>query len=270
MDTEKSLHIKASQQQKTIRFSAKANGPTLDEQLEKAGISTRQFGRWTILSERPLSEGSQLKVLCRCQCGVEKTVVLTWLISGRSKGCKSCASKATAQKSGKFVVETRQDARLQKRVNAMLQRCTNPSDQSYKNYGGRGVQFKFASIKQAVEWIKVQLPHDTYLGVDIDRIDNNGHYEPGNLRLVSRSRNLRNKRTTSKVYWAGKLIPLLDWTENPYSITAAGRMVAKGMTGEEIVAQAWRAVAEKRKGWRTIRQKLLSMTSSTADRATDL
>lgn len=269
MDTAKQSATKDSPPRRTIRFSAKANGPTLDEQLQKVGVSTRRFGHWTALSHRPFEDRSQVKVRCRCDCGRESDVVLVWLVDGRSTRCKACAGQAFARRRGRFVAETPADKRLQKRVNAMRQRCCNPANQSYANYGGRGIEFRFASIKEGAEWVREHLPHPTYLRVEIDRIDNNGHYEPGNLRLATRRQNALNTRTAVKVEWRGRRVPLLEWAENPYSITASGRMVAKGLTGEQIIAQAWQSVAEKRKGWRTMEARLLSMTSSTAARETD-
>lgn len=104
------------------------------------------------------------------------------------------------------------------------------------------------------------LPHKNYSGVDIDRIDNNGHYEPGNLRLVTRSKSLRNRRTTNRVTWRGESIPTIDWEENPYSRTCAMRYAAQGLSGEDILRRARRAVSEKRKNWRAIEAKLLSTT----------
>lgn len=82
----------------------------------------------------------------------------------------------------------------------MQHRCTNPSDPSYHNYGGRGIEFRFASIKDCVDYVLAELPCDSYVGLDIDRIDNNGHYERGNLRLATRKENLANRRcsTSSK------------------------------------------------------------------------
>ena len=97
------------------------------------------------------------------------------------------------RRGGDLIVETRADKRLQKRVNAMFQRCQNPNDRAWHNYGGRGIECRFASVREGVEYIKEHLPHPTYLKLDIDRRDNDGHYEPGNLRLVSRKVNLNNR-----------------------------------------------------------------------------
>ena len=79
------------------------------------------------------------------------------------------------------------------RVLAWFQRCNNPNDKSYHNYGGRGIECRFSSVKEGVEYVKTHLPHETYYKLDIDRINNDGHYEPGNLRLVTRKENLANR-----------------------------------------------------------------------------
>jgi hypothetical protein len=67
------------------------------------------------------------------------------------------------------MIKSSTDQRLQKRVNAWFQRCRNPNDKSYHNYGGRGIECRFASVREGVDYIKAQLPHPDYLKLDIDR-----------------------------------------------------------------------------------------------------
>lgn len=177
--------------------------------------------------------------------------------TGRSTRCKSCASRER----GQFVATSQVDHALRKRVNDWFQRCGNPQSHSWRNYGARGIECRFASVKEAVEWVKTNLPHATYSKLDIDRIDNDGHYEPGNLRLVSRAENLRNRRHNNTLVWRGETILACDWKESPYGVTPTMRFAAMGMTCEQIIAQAQKAVSEKRKNWRGIEAKLLSMTS---------
>ena len=89
--------------------------------------------------------------------------------------------------------------------------------------------------------------------MEIDRIDNDGNYEPGNLRWAPREKNQANRRLT--------VLPEWDPTEWPYARSVVTRKLSAGMTREQIIADAEKAVKEKRKGWRTIAQKLESMTS---------
>jgi hypothetical protein len=68
-------------------------------------------------------------------------------------------------------------------------RCTNPNNRNYKNYGGRGIEFRFTSFEQFHAEIGGRPT-----GKTLDRQNNDGHYEPGNVRWASRSEQARNKR----------------------------------------------------------------------------
>jgi hypothetical protein len=73
-------------------------------------------------------------------------------------------------------------------------RCNNSNDVSWNNYGGRVIKFRFTSIAEATMWIVHNLgsrPDRTY---SIDRIDNDGHYEPGNLRWATSKEQMTNQR----------------------------------------------------------------------------
>lgn len=95
----------------------------------------------------------------------------------------------------------------------MIQRCTDPSSERYADYGGRG-------IKVCDEWLD---DFDAFAdwakesgyekGLTIDRIDNDGNYEPSNCRWVTRKEQNRNKRNTFMVTYRGETKPLKTWCE---------------------------------------------------------
>jgi|HubBroStandDraft_6_1064221.scaffolds.fasta_scaffold73295_3 transposase-like protein len=76
-------------------------------------------------------------------------------------------------------------------LNNAKQRCTNPNNPGWRNYGGRGIEFRFESYEEALQTIGPK-PSPRH---EIDRIDNDGHYEAGNLRWVTGPEQHMNKRT---------------------------------------------------------------------------
>lgn len=74
----------------------------------------------------------------------------------------------------------------------MKQRCTSPKSNRYHRYGGRGIKVKFESSDQFVQYVTNTLKVDPR-GLQVDRINNDGHYEPGNIRFVTCRENCNNK-----------------------------------------------------------------------------
>lgn len=75
-------------------------------------------------------------------------------------------------------------------------RCTNPNTRQWHNYGGRGIKFKFNSFE---EFLNELGPRPT--GYTLDRVNNDGHYEVGNVKWSTRQEQNRNKGiySTNKV-----------------------------------------------------------------------
>ena len=75
----------------------------------------------------------------------------------------------------------------------MLGRCINLNHKSYQYYGGRG-------IKVCEAWLKFEKfledMGESPVGLQIDRVDNNGNYEPGNCRWVTPQQNITNRRNS--------------------------------------------------------------------------
>jgi hypothetical protein len=140
----------------------------------------------------------------------------------------------------------------------MKQRCTNPADAGYHNYGGRGIQFRFNSVLEGALWIMETLGLKRSL--QMDRINNDGHYEPGNLRYVTRSQQNLNKRQSvlseSLMAWAAE--------GSPYSLFTTHRKLRAGLTPDQVIEEAKKAVREKRKNWKSLEEKLAKLGHTTS------
>jgi len=96
---------------------------------------------------------------------------------------------------------------------SMIKRCTNPSCDRYKDYGGRGIKVCaewMDDFDAFADWAKA---NGYEVGLTIDRINNDGDYEPDNCRWITKREQNRNKRTNFIVTYHGESKPLVSWCE---------------------------------------------------------
>lgn len=138
----------------------------------------------------------------RCSCGWEGFVVRQNVLAGRSTRCDRCAKRKAVEtrweRRGYYAIcpdNTHRD-RLLDRISAIIVRCTNPAATTYPDYGGRGITVHPEWLEDRTAFLRylVSLPGWDQPQLQLDRIDNNGGYVPGNLRFVTRSENMANKR----------------------------------------------------------------------------
>lgn len=88
----------------------------------------------------------------------------------------------------------------------MKERCFNPNSAKWKYYGGRGITV-CARWRDSFASFLLDMG-ERPLGMTLDRIDNNGNYEPGNCRWATQLEQVRNRRDTIMVDVAGRVLPL--------------------------------------------------------------
>ena len=95
---------------------------------------------------------------------------------------------------------------------AMLYRCERPNTTYYCNYGGRGITV-CDEWKDINNFIRDMYP--TFIkGLQIDRIENNGNYEPNNCRWITQQQNSNNRRTNRTVTYKGVTKTVAEWVRH--------------------------------------------------------
>ena len=180
---------------KTMRFGLPMGGRFLSGSLHpKASdlpaleqkLASQSFGTLSVVQGSLAREGRYRTLVVACSaCQSTMKVQADNLLSGKTKSCR-------CQRNRKYGGDPRAET-LGERCDAMVQRCRRDTHVSSPRYKGRGILCLFPSREGFIRWALATWPDSDFKGLDFDRVDNNGHYEPGNLRLVSRSVNLKNK-----------------------------------------------------------------------------
>ena len=98
---------------------------------------------------------------------------------------------------------------------AIMQRCFNPNNPAYVNYGARGITCvpSWRDYTAFAADIRAEIGEKPAAHLSIDRIDNSGPYGPGNVRWATRKEQLNNTRRTRMVTYQGETLPLDTWAE---------------------------------------------------------
>lgn len=185
----------------------------MSEQSTRAQTSGQdeRFGRWTVLGPAETT-GRLPRLLCRCDCGTVRSVARNNLRHGATLSC-GCLSRETTAKVMTVLHRTHgMKYTPEYRVwTSLIHRCRRPQNRAYRNYGGRGIRVcdRWANSFEAfIEDVGCR-PSPTH---SIDRIDNEGHYEPGNVRWATREEQATNRRTNLYLELNGERKTLSQWS----------------------------------------------------------
>ena len=146
-------------------------------------------------------KGGLKSLIVKCSCSQDEYPVAAHNFKEfKTTRCNRCAKQASSKKRYwkyfNVLPDTETRSRLLDRLSAAIGRCHNPKDANYHNYGGRGIavcQEWREDRSKFLEHIKTVEGFDKP-ELEMDRIDSDKGYEPFNIRFVSRSTNMKNKR----------------------------------------------------------------------------
>ena len=199
-------------------------------------LTGKQFGFLTVVKEtdKRTSWGARIWE-CRCICGKTMYVCNKYLTTGVTKSC-GCKRKELHNESPLVTKHNMCYSRIYRVWSEMRNRCENPNNSVYKDYGGRGISVcpEWASFQVFYDWATANGYTDD---LTIDRIDVNEGYNPENCRWATMKQQANNKRTSKYLQWNGETHTYSEWSEiTGLSKTVIRERINKGWSIEEALS----------------------------------
>jgi len=173
-------------------------------------LAGREFGSLIVVRRAPKEKGSRKTLwLCRCACGQEVVRDGYKLVAGISKTCGQESHKISSPRPPSLTAEHKLTYVSWRK---MRERCYNLNSHKYPNYGARGIEVCSAWRDDFVQFFADMGPRPSK-DHSIDRIDANGHYEPGNCRWATRQEQAENKTCTVFVETPEGRVKLIDYAK---------------------------------------------------------
>lgn len=167
---------------------------------------------WT--EKRKDEKGTRRYGIYICRCGMQFRAMTDNVAKGNTTKCKQCANKSRSTEKtshGDSQKSKSEGGKLYYTWRAMIRRCENTEDSSYKNYGGRGISVcqkwreSYEAFRQDMGYPKAS--------ESIDRIDVNGDYCPENCKWATLEEQANNKRSNRYVEHNGEVKTLTQWCD---------------------------------------------------------
>lgn len=201
--------------------------------MARVDLTGQVFGKLTVLSHQSI--GGIAYCICSCECGNTTTKRTHGLIAGSTRSCgclkKQCGNRVNHTKITRHHLSR---SPVYKIWAGMKQRCLDPNNLAYKDYGGRG-------ISVCEEWIDdfrnfYRDMGDRPDGMSIDRINNDGNYCRENCRWATDKQQANNKRNCRKVTIDGITKGIAQWEdENGLTRGTVSKRLKHGLTGEALI-----------------------------------
>jgi len=170
-------------------------------------LTGQRFGSFTVIKRGPRKGAKSLEIYweCKCDCGTRMLVRGGSLRWGQSKSCGigKCAANFKHGHSANDKISSTYNA-----WNSMQTRCTNPSAKYFERYGGRNITVckRWGTFKEFLADMG-----EKPKGKSLDRIDNEGNYEPSNCRWATLQEQAGNQSTSRRYTFLGQTCCISEW-----------------------------------------------------------
>jgi hypothetical protein len=202
-----------------------------------ADLTGKRFGRWSVLS-RSQSLSGVVHWLCQCDCGTKRNVAGSKLRCGKTQSCGCFRADWSRENNVTHGHRRNGGSSEYQSWKSMKERCRNPRDRYYKDYGGRGIFVCQEWLgKSGFQKFLEDMGPKPSRSHTIDRREVNGPYSAKNCRWATPGEQQRNKRINIFVRVGGKKMCLTEACLDlglSYSGVYA-RMVRKKLSPEEAI-----------------------------------
>lgn len=180
-------------------------------------LTGQRFERWLVFSIYGYKMPKKTTLwLCRCDCGNWKVLSSQQLTAKTSKSCGCYRAEVNSSihlTHGEASGRTKPPTSEYRSYHSAKNRCNNPNNSSYKDYGGRGIKFLFESFEQFVS-VLGRKPTPSH---SLERKNNNGHYSPENCRWATRREQMKNRQSNRYITYNGQTKLLAEWNAEGFS-----------------------------------------------------
>ena len=206
----------------------------------KTNLVGKRIGRLVVLNEAfgHKHVGKHRKWHVVCDCGNERDVYQDRLVSETTLSC-GCLQKDVHV--ARITTHGKSNTPIHSVWQAMLARCTNSNNPAWEHYGGRGITV--CERWKEFENFYSDMGDHPFVGAELDRIDNNGNYEPSNCRWATRSEQTSNTRRNVMLTIDGVTNTVMWWSKQVgISYRTLSNRVHSGVTGQMLLAPTHRGV----------------------------
>ena len=194
-------------------------------------LTGERFERLTALDV--VHENNRRKWLCLCDCGNYTNVETAKLKNGETKSCGCLRAETTKRLKSKHNMK---NTKIYRTWRNMKTRCFNPNDEFFEDYGGRGITVCDEWSDDFRTFAKWAFDNGYDESLTIERIDNNGDYEPSNCKWATLLEQGRNKRNNNWLSIDGKEKTLSEWArESNIPLSTLANRVYRGEEGKKLL-----------------------------------